>query len=385
MKFTHAAIVGLLLAGTAAHADTIKIGVFGPLSGDAAANGEHMRQGIDMAVRDRNAAGGIRGKQVELIYADDAGKPEEAVSVAKRLISRDDAVLTLGSFSSPASLAASQVSAQLKTPQIVIGGTAQKITTSGNQWVFRTPVADTKLVADLVDFIHETMPVAKRFAFLYVNDDFGRGGFEAFKKAGERYGYEVVDEERFTRGDIDFTAQLSKIKAAKPDAVIEWSRYAETALIAKQIKQMDITIPQIGSDELATSKFVELGGDAVNGVIYATHFSVATSKDIPAARAFVTEFERTYHAQPLADAAEGYDAAMIGLAAIDRAGSEDHTAIRDALRKTDYASVRGPFKFDDKGDPELRTHVARIVDGRETNARETNARESNARETGAKQ
>lgn len=369
MKFTHAAFVGLLLASTAARADTIKVGVFGPFSGDAAANGEHMRQGIDMAVHDRNAAGGIRGKQIELIYADDAGKPEEAVSVAKRLISRDDVVLTLGSFSSPASLAASQVSAQLKTAQIVIAGTAQKITTSGNQWVFRTPVADTKLVADLVEFIHEKMPDAKRFGFLYVNDDFGRGGFEAFKKAGDRYGYEVVDEERFTRGDIDFTAQLSKIKAAKPDVLIEWSRYSETALVAKQVKQMDIAIPQIGSDALATAKFVELGGAAVDGMYYATHFSVATAAGIPAAKAFEAEFERTYHAQPLADSAEGYDAAMIGLAAIERAGSEDHAAIRDALRQTDYASVRGPFKFDDKGDPELRTHVARIVDGKETNAR----------------
>jgi branched-chain amino acid transport system substrate-binding protein len=357
----------------AAHADTIKIGAFGPFSGDAAANGEHMRQGIDLAVKDKNAAGGIRGEQIEVIYGDDAGKPEEAVSVAKRLISRDGVVLTLGSFSSPASLAASQVSAQLKVPQIVIAGTAQKITTSGNQWVFRTPVADTKLVSDLVDFIHEKMPNAKRFGFLYVNDDFGRGGFEAFKKAAERYHFEIVDEERFTRGDIDFTAQLSKIEAAKPDAIIEWSRYSESALIAKQLKQMNNTIPMVGSDGLATSKFVELGGDAVNGTYYATHWSVATSKDIPAAQAFVAEFEKTYKAQPLADNAEGYDAAMIALAAIERAGSNDPTAIRDALRKTDYASVRGPFKFDANGDPELRTHVARIVDGKEVNGRESTA------------
>ena len=372
MKIVGTAAVALAIGtGATAQAETIKIGAFGPFSGDAAANGEHMRQGIDLAVKNKNAAGGIRGEQIEVIYADDAGKPEEAVSVAKRLISRDGVVLTLGSFSSPASLAASQVSAQLKVPQIVIAGTAQKITTSGNQWIFRTPVADTKLVSDLVDFIHEKMPAAKRFGFLYVNDDFGRGGFEAFKKAGERYGFEIADEERFTRGDIDFTAQLSKIEAAKPDAIIEWSRYSETALIAKQLKQMNNTIPQIGSDGLATSKFVELGGDAVDGVYYATHWSVATSKDILAAQGFVADFEKTYKMQPLADNAEGYDAAMIGLQAIERAGSNDPTAIRDALRKTDYASVRGPFKFDANGDPELRTHVARIVAGKEVNARDT--------------
>ena len=369
-NFISAAVLVLCAGAASARADTLKIGAFGPFSGDAAANGEHMRQGIDLAVKAKNAAGGIRGEQIEIVYADDAGKPEEAVSIAKRLIARDGVILTLGSFSSPASLAASQVSAQLHVAQIVIAGTAQKITTSGNQWVFRTPVADTKLVSDLVDFIHEKMPAAKRFGFLYVNDDFGRGGFEAFKKAGERYGFQIADEERFTRGDIDFTAQLSKIEAAKPDVLIEWSRYSETALIAKQLKQMNNTIPQIGSDGLATSKFVELGGDAVNGIAYATHFSVATSKGIPAAQSFVAAFQSAYGVAPVADNAEGYDAAMIGIAAIERAGSDDPTAIRDALRQTDYASVRGAFKFDAKGDPELQTHVARIVDGKEVNARD---------------
>ena len=362
-------VAALLLAG-GARADTIKVGVFGPFSGDAAANGEHLRQGVDLAVKAANAAGGIRGKQVEVIYADDAGKPEEAVSVAKRLIARDEVVLTLGSFSSPASLAASQVSAQLKTAQIVIGGTAQKITTSGNAWVFRTPVADVKLVSDLVDFIHQKLPGATRFGFLYVNDDFGRGGFEAFKKAAERYHYEIVDEERYARGDLDFTAQLSKIKAAKPDVVIEWSRYTEGSLVAKQMKQMGLGAPHFGSDGFATTKYVELGGEAVDGVFYATHFSVATAAGIPAAQSFVAAFDQAYKAQPMADSAEGYDAAMIGLQAIERAGSEDHTAIRDALRKTSYASVRGPLSFDANGDPQLSTHVARIVDGKEVNARD---------------
>ncbi len=96
----------------------------------------------------------------------------------------------------------------------MVAGTAQRITTLGNKWVFRSPVPDTKLVADLVDFIHEKFPKMMKFAFLYVNDDFGRGGFEAFKAAGAKYGFEIVDEERYTRGDIDFTAQLGRIKAS---------------------------------------------------------------------------------------------------------------------------------------------------------------------------
>src|SRR4051794_38714616 len=194
--------------GTGATADTIKIGVFGPMTGDAAAMGNSERQSAELAVREKNAAGGIRGKQVELVFGDDGGKPEEAVNVAKRLISRDEVLITIGSISSPASLAASQVSRQSETAQIVVAGTAQRITTQGNKWVFRSPVPDTKLVADPADFINEKFPKLKKFAFLYVNDDFGRGGFEAFKTAGQRHGFEIVADERYTRGDIDFTAQL---------------------------------------------------------------------------------------------------------------------------------------------------------------------------------
>jgi branched-chain amino acid transport system substrate-binding protein len=219
-------------AGTAS-SDTIKIGVFGPLSGDAAATGASEKQAVDLAVNEKNAKGGIRGKQIELIYADDAGKPEEAVNVAKRLTERDNVVLMIGSISSPASLAASQVAAASQTPQIVVSGTAQKITMQGNKWVFRSPVPDTKLAGDLATFIHEKFPKITKVAFLYVNDDFGRGGFDKFKAGAEKYGIQIVDEERYTRGDLDFTAQLGRIKASPAQALVEWSRYAEGALVAK--------------------------------------------------------------------------------------------------------------------------------------------------------
>ena len=171
------ASVMMIGSGYAASADTIKIGVFGPLTGDAAATGASERQAVDLAINEKNVAGGIRGKQIEAIYADDAGKPEEAVNVAKRLTERDNVVIMIGSISSPASLAASQVAALSGTAQIVVSGTAQKITTQGNKWVFRSPVPDTKLAGDLATFINEKFPKVKKIAFLYVNDDFGRGGF----------------------------------------------------------------------------------------------------------------------------------------------------------------------------------------------------------------
>lgn len=361
-----------IVAGSAyvASADTIKIGVFGPMTGDAAATGASERQSVDLAVNEKNAAGGIRGKQIEVVYGDDAGKPEEAVNVAKRLTERDNVVIMIGSISSPASLAASQVAAQSETAQIVVSGTAQKITTQGNKWVFRSPVPDTKLAADLASFINEKFPNIKKVAFLYVNDDFGRGGFEKFKAGADKYGIQIVDEERYTRGDLDFTAQLGHIKASPAQALVEWSRYAEGALVAKQFLQMNMSLPRFGCDGVAIPKYVDLGGDAVNGVFYTTHYSSATAANIPAAQTFIAKFKKAYGKVPDMYNAEAYDAITVALLAIEQAGSEDRAAIRDALSKVSFDSVRGPFKFDDKGDPLLATHVVKIVDGKETNGRD---------------
>jgi branched-chain amino acid transport system substrate-binding protein len=352
-----------------ASAQTIKIGVFGPFTGDAAAMGSSAKEAIELAVKEKNDAGGIGGKKIEVIPGDDAGKPEEAVNVTKRLISRDGVLITIGSISSPASLAASQVSRQSETAQIVISGTAQRITTLGNKWVFRSPVPDTKLVGDLVDFIHEKFPNIKKFGFLYVNDDFGRGGFEAFKAAGQKYGFEIVAEERYTRGDIDFTAQLGRIKASPAQAMIEWSRYTEGALVAKQYVQTGLNLPRFGSDGVASPKYIELGGSAVDGVYFTTHFSIATAADIPAAKVFIDKYQKAFGKMPDAYASEGYDAATLAILAIEKAGKEDRAAIRDALAGISFESTRGPFKFDEKGDPLLVTHVVKIVDGKETNAR----------------
>ena len=365
-------VASAIVAGSAyvASADTIKIGVFGPMTGDAAATGASERQSVDLAVNEKNAAGGIRGKQIEVVYGDDAGKPEEAVNVAKRLTERDNVVIMIGSISSPASLAASQVAAQSETAQIVVSGTAQKITTQGNKWVFRSPVPDTKLAADLASFINEKFPNIKKVAFLYVNDDFGRGGFEKFKAGADKYGIQIVDEERYTRGDLDFTAQLGHIKASPAQALVEWSRYAEGALVAKQFLQMNMSLPRFGCDGVAIPKYVDLGGDAVNGVFYTTHYSSATAANIPAAQTFIAKFKKAYGKVPDMYNAEAYDAITAALLAIEQAGSEDRAAIRDALSKVSFDSVRGPFKFDDKGDPLLATHVVKIVDGKETNGRD---------------
>jgi branched-chain amino acid transport system substrate-binding protein len=357
-----------LLSVGAARAD-IKIGVFGPMTGDAAGYGQSLREAVDLVVKERNAAGGVLGQKITVVYGDDAGKPEQAVSVAKRLTASDEVLIMLGSISSPASLAASQVAQQSETPQIVISGTAQKITTQGNPWVFRSAIPDTKFAADLVDFINEKFPGKKKVAFIYVNDDFGKGGFVGFKARGDKYGFQIVAEERYTRGDLDFTSQLSRIKASGADIMVDWSRYAEGALIIKQKKQMGIDIPYFGSDGQAHPKFRELGGSATEGAYYPTHFSVTAIAGNKAAEAFTAKIRAAYNKDPDFVHAQAYDAMTATLMAIEKAGAPNRAKIRDALKTVEFGGVRGHFKFDEKGDPTLQAIVVIIKDGQEANAR----------------
>ncbi len=358
-----------LAGGTGLAKAEIKIGVFGPMTGDAAAYGQSERQAADLAIKQWNGKGGVLGQQISAVYGDDAGKPEQAVSVAQRLITRDGVLVLIGSISSPASLAASQVAAETQTPHIVVGGTAQKITTQGNKWVFRSAVPDVKLAADLVDFIHKRYPDRNKIGFIYVNDDFGKGGLDAFKRRAKEVGIEVVDEEKYTRGDIDFTSQLSRIKQSGANLMVDWSRYTESALIQKQFKQMGLDMPRFGCDGQALPKFRELGGDATNGFYYATHFSVATASQLEGAKPFIKDFQAAYGREPDYVDSETYDAVNAALFAIKAAGVDDRSKIRDALAKVKFEGTRGEFAFDQKGDPTFVTHVVRIENGKETNAR----------------
>jgi branched-chain amino acid transport system substrate-binding protein len=264
------ALAGTRSALWAQSREPIKIGAFGPMSGNAAAQGQSIRESVEMVANLKNSAGGVLGRQIEIVIGDDAGKPEEAAVVARRFATRDQVSLAIGSVSSPASLAAAQVFREEELPQIVVSGTAQRITTQGNEWVFRSAVSDRKLVGDMVDFINEKMPNLKRFGFLYVNDDFGKGGFDAFNEAGKKVGMSITAEERYSRGDLDFIGQLTRIRSTNPDAIVEWSRYTEGALIHRQIKQMGWELPRFGSDGIAAPAFLDLAKEAANGVIYPT-------------------------------------------------------------------------------------------------------------------
>lgn len=345
----------------------IKIGVFGPMTGDAAAYGQSMREGVEIAVKEQNAKGGVLGQQIVVVYGDDAGKPEQAVNVAKRLATRDEVLVLLGSISSPASLAASQVAQETETPQIVITSTAQRITTQGNPWIFRSTIPDTAFAESLAAFMVKKYPDKKKYAVIYVNDDFGKGGIEKFNAKAQSLGLSMVAEEKYARGDLDFTSQLFRIRSANPDFLVEWSRYTEQALISKQRKQMGLNILHVAGD--GTPKYLELAADAAEGVHYPTDFAVATAKTATG-KELVRKVRDDYKRDPDYVHAQAYDAVRAAVLALQAAGAPDKTKLRDALRKVEFDGARGHFKFDQKGDPVHSAAMIVIKGGKEFDANE---------------
>ena len=351
--------------GVASVAGPIKIGMFAPISGDAAAQGKSAKDGLDMAVDEANSGGGVLGQQVQATAEDDAGKPEQAVSICTRFVSQDKVTVVIGGISSPTSLACSEVTEKARVPQIITGGTAARITQRGDKYIFRIPVPDTNLGGDVARFANKQGWM--KIAFLHVNDDFGNGGVQAVKDAMAKLGgMEAVDDESYTRGDKDFTAQLTKIKQARPDALVEWSRYAEGALIAQQIQDLGMgSIPHIGSDGFSQPQYIDLGGAAVEGVYYTAHWDI--SNPDPTSKAWVDAFQKKFNRPPDPFNAQTYTAVKVGLDAIKRAGTTDTDKVRDAIAATkDLPTPMGAISFNDNGDPNYPTFMMQVKDGKPT-------------------
>lgn len=355
--------LAILLANAAPASAQLKLGVFGPFTGDAAAYGQSEREGVEIAVKEINAKGGVRGQPVTAVFADDAGKPEQAANVATRLTTRDGVTVLLGSISSPASLAASQIAQQNETPQIVITSTAQRITTGGNPWIFRSTIPDTAFAESLATFLSKKYPQKKRYAVIYVNDDFGKGGIDKFNAKAQSLGLALVADEKYARGDLDFTSQLSRIRSANADVIVEWSRYNEQALISRQRKQMGLDILHVAGD--GTPKYLELAGEAAEGVMYPTDFSMATARSA-IGQDLVRRVREDYKRDADYVHAQAYDAVLAVAKAAETAGSTDRTKVRDALRTVKFEGARGLFAFDEKGDPTHSAAIIAVKGGKET-------------------
>jgi branched-chain amino acid transport system substrate-binding protein len=340
----------------------VVIGGVAPLTGEAATFGTSTKQGYDLAVAEWNAKGGVLGKQVKLVFADDKGDPAEGATVFTKLIEQDKACAILGTVMSKVSLAGAPICQAAKIPMIATASTNPKVTDVGN-FIFRACFIDPFQGTVGAKFAFDDLKAKKAACLFDVGNDYTKGLSEFFKAKFTALGGEVVGFEGHATGTSDFKAQLTKVLAAKPDVLYISDYYSDVAIMAKQARELGFKGPMIGGDGWDSPKLVEIAGPAVEGCFFTNHY--AKEDKAPIVQEFVKKYTDKYKAAPDALAALAYDAANIMLDAINRAGSTDGTAIQSALTKTDLRVVTGQVKFDEKRNPVKSAVIIEIKGGQQ--------------------
>jgi branched-chain amino acid transport system substrate-binding protein len=340
-----AAAALLALAPLAAAQETVRIGVVQPTTGPVAYDGNIYVNTVKMIVDDMNAKGGLLGKKIELIVEDGACNPAQSVNAAEKLVTRDKVVALLGAFCSTSTAAMMEVARKHKIPHITGISTAAQLTEQGNPYFFRA-VATTPMLGDAFGGVLPKAVSAKRFAFLVLNDDWGRSMVASYPKAIEKAGGQIVATEFFQQSDLQFLSQITKVKGANPDAIILAANTQQAAALSKQIRELGVTVPLIGEGSWTSDSYLKLAGPASEGVYGLVEY-VYTIKN-PINDAFVKEFQTKLKENPTKFAGAAHNAIHIMVDAIKRAGAADPEKIREALEKTDYNGLVGNIKFDAK-------------------------------------
>lgn len=340
----------------------ILIGEFGSLTGTTATFGQSTHNGISLAVEEANGAGGVLGKRIKLLTEDDQSKPEEAATAVTKLITRDRVKAIIGEVASSRSLAAAPICQDNKVPMVSPGSTNPAVTQKGD-YIFRVCYIDPFQGDVLAKFALISLGL-KRVAILKdVKNDYSIGLAQFFEETFRGLGGEIVATQAYSEGDTDFKAQLTALKAANPEAVFIPGYYTEAALIVKQARELNMTMPLLGGDGWDSLKLLEIGGEALNGTFYSTHYASDDTNAV--VRNFVTRYQARYRQMPDAMGALGYDATLILFDAITRAGSTDGAAIRDALAATrDYMGVTGRISIDENRNARKSAVIMAIQDGK---------------------
>lgn len=334
-------------AGDAGEAEKMYIGWVGPLTGACAENGQQLKNGAELAIKEINAAGGIDGKMLELVAQDDKSDPKEAANIATRFTSDARLVAVLGNYNSSCALAGIPIYNEAKMPFIHVG-TAPTFTTEHGEYDFRISVTDAFQGKFVVNWMFEEG--FKNPAILYENNDYGRGLLETAKAEIKALGGTVAAEETYMLGETkDFTGILTKVKASGADSIFIGGLYNEAALIAKQMKQLKLDIPMFGTDGIFEQALIDLAGEAAEG-IRVSGLLLPTDND-PKIQEFVKNYNADYGKNPGTYAAFDYDAMKLLAKAIAEVGTEPE-ALQAYLADMPEAfdGVTGQLRFDENHD-----------------------------------
>lgn len=349
--------------------DVIKIGANFELSGPVASYGQSNMKGVELAVDEINANGGIDGKQIKLIKVDNKSEAAEATNAAIKLTSQDKVTAIIGASTSGNTVAQAQIANDNQTVLLTPSGTSPNVTVNDdgkvNEFVFRTSFIDPFQGTVAANFAANELKVKNAAVFADNASDYAKGLAAAFKETFEAAGGKIVSEESYVAKDTDFRSTLTRIKAKNPDFIFIPGYYEEVGLIVKQAREMGITVPLMGGDGWDSPKLVELAGaEALNNTFITNHYSAEDPDET--IQNFVKMFkEKNKGAAPDAFNGLGYDTVYLLKDAIERAGSTDPVAIKDALAKTkDLRLVTGSVTIDENHHPIKTTTVLEYKGGK---------------------
>ncbi len=349
--------------GGGGNKNEILVGEFSSLTGTTATFGQSTDHGLRLAVEETNKAGGVLGKQINLMVEDDQSKPEEAATAVTKLITRDNVKAVVGEVASSRSLAAAPICQDNKIPMISPASTNPEVTRKGD-YIFRVCYIDPFQGEVLAKFAFNSLGLKKVAILKDVKNDYSIGLAQFFEEAFTKLGDTIVASQAYSEGDSDFKAQLTALKAASPEAVFVPGYYTEAALIVKQGRELNMNIPFIGGDGWDSSKLVEIGGDALNGAYFSTHYAADDTSAI--VRDFNAKYESRFPGEiPDAMSALGYDAGLLLFDAMKRAGTTDGPALRDALASTkDFMGVTGRVTIDPERNARKSVVIIEIKNGK---------------------
>jgi branched-chain amino acid transport system substrate-binding protein len=350
--------------------DTIKVGALFELTGNVANYGTSTLNGFKMAVDEINAKGGVNGKKIEVVQADNKSEPSESGNAATKLVTQDKVVAVVGPATSGSVAAAEPILTANKKPLVAPCATAPAITLNKDgkvkPYVFRACFIDPYQGKIMAEFAAKDLKV-KRVAIL--NDsssDYSKGLAEVFEKTFTDNGGQIVAKEAFLSKDVDFKAALTKLKAANPDALYIPGYYEEVSKIIKQAREVGLNVPLLGSDGWDSPKLVEIAGKENTNKCYFTSAYTAQDKDAGVQK-FIKSYKDKYKKDPDVFALQGYNAGIVLFHAMTEAKSTDGTKIAEAMAKTkDLQVANGKFSYDENHNPITTALILELKDGVQT-------------------
>jgi branched-chain amino acid transport system substrate-binding protein len=357
--------------GGGSSSDTIKLGANLEMTGTNATFGQSASNGAKLAIKEVNAKGGVLGKKISLVVADNKSEAAEAANAMQKLISQDKVVGVIAPIASSSVIAGAQVNMDGKVLAISPTASNPKVTVDPatgktRDYLFRAAFIDPFQGSVMANFATKTLKGKTAALYIDNSSDYAKGLGQFFKETFIKNGGTIVAEEAYLAKDTDFKSTLTKIKAANADIIFVPGYYQEVGMIIKQGREIGIKAAILGGDGWDSAKLPEIAGaEALNNTFFANHYSPEDNS--PAIKTFVDSYKAEYGETPDAFAALSYDATMMVIEAIKRAGSEDTVKIKDELAKTkDYEAVSGVITLNETHDAVKSAVVIEMKDGKQT-------------------